>query len=83
MFLVEGDIGCISRTLRQVTRNDIPVVGDCPDFRGGSAERNWDCPLHTFRLGVGRPWYVIFWDLPNSIMNKARTPVRFTHPTSN
>ena len=22
-------------------------VGDCPDFRGGFAERKWDCPLHA------------------------------------
>ncbi|MBL7042186.1 MAG: hypothetical protein ISR77_26355 [Pirellulaceae bacterium] len=36
--------------LGQVPRKDIPVLGDCPDFRAGLAERKWDCPLHAFGL---------------------------------
>jgi hypothetical protein len=40
----------LSAKLRQVPREGIPVVGDCPDFRAGLAERKWDCPLHAFRL---------------------------------
>jgi len=27
----------------------VPAVGDCPDFRGGFAERKWDRPLHARR----------------------------------
>ena len=27
--------------------DETPPVGDCPDFRGGLAERKWDCPLHA------------------------------------
>ena len=39
-----------SDAVGQVPREDIPVVGDCPDFRAGLAKRKWDCPLHAFRL---------------------------------
>jgi hypothetical protein len=35
---------------RQVARKSVPVVGDCPDFRVGLAERKWDCPLHALSL---------------------------------
>jgi hypothetical protein len=47
-----GDTCVVLAPLTQADRNNIPAVGDCPDFRGGIAERKWDCPLHACRLDV-------------------------------
>jgi hypothetical protein len=34
------------KDFRQTDRDDIPLVGDCPDFRAGFAKRKWGCPPH-------------------------------------
>jgi len=39
-------------TLRQADETSVPAVGACPDFRGGFAERKWDCPLHARPLSI-------------------------------
>jgi hypothetical protein len=63
---VDGSKALITWTtsVRQVARKDVPVVGDCPDFRAGFAKRKWDCPLHAFRLLCVHQWDIIPCDLP-------------------
>jgi len=41
--------------MRQVPMNSMPMVGDCPDFRAGFAERKWDCPLLASMLPQVQP----------------------------